>query len=82
LRAFKVTRKKQDFLNGKNRLELRKNRAMYENFLIFEFFKLRNPFSTQEQGCHTFGFEMHISNFVPGMHVYSIFVMITIAWVL
>jgi len=39
-------------------------------FLVFEFFKLRNPLGTQEQGYHTLGFEMHISNFVLGMHVY------------
>lgn len=59
-----------------------KTKAICENFVVFEFLKLRNPFGTQEQECHTLEFEMRISNFVLGMHVCSIFVMITIAWVL
>jgi len=60
-------------------LKFGKTKTICENYLVFEFLKLRNPFSTQEQGCHTLGFEMHISNFVLGMHVCSIFLMITIA---
>jgi hypothetical protein len=63
-------------------LQFGKTKDICENFLIFEFLKLHNPFGTQEQRSHTLGFEMQIYNFVLGMHVCSIFVMITIAWVL
>jgi len=82
LTAFKVTLKTQNFLTGRNKLKIRKTKAICENVLVFEFLKLPKPFSTQEQGCHSLVFEVHISNFVLGMHFYSIFVMITIACLL